>query len=347
MREGVRPGSEFHLTEYFGPVLGIMTAGTLDEAIDHVNRIDYGLTSGLHSLDRGEIDTWLRRVEAGNLYVNRGITGAIVQRQPFGGWKKAAVGAGAKAGGPNYLIGFGSWADAPVAPVASVASVTPGATAASGAVGTAETPDAISSAAVRAAAALPPAEVAWLAEALATDQRAWRDEFGAVRDATGLEREHNAFRYHAHPVTVRADGARLAELVRVAAAGARTGARVAVSLTTPVPPAVREYLDTVAATSVEHVDDWTARARRLAASGGRIRLIGVPSSEVTTATDGSPAVAVYDGPVTRAGRVELLPFLREQAVSVTAHRFGSPRRYEIPSSVPGGHHPQRTTASAV
>ena len=46
-------------------------------------------------------------VEAGNLYVNRGITGAIVQRQPFGGWKRSSVGAGTKAGGPNYLIGLG------------------------------------------------------------------------------------------------------------------------------------------------------------------------------------------------------------------------------------------------
>ncbi|MGB4779177.1 bifunctional proline dehydrogenase/L-glutamate gamma-semialdehyde dehydrogenase, partial [Microbacterium sp.] len=115
VRDGVRRGSEYHLTEYFGPVLGIMTAATLDEAIDIVNEIDYGLTSGLHSLDRDELATWLGRVEAGNLYVNRGITGAIVRRQPFGGWKKSAIGAGTKAGGPSYLFGLGDWVDAPVA----------------------------------------------------------------------------------------------------------------------------------------------------------------------------------------------------------------------------------------
>src|SRR3546814_9618335 len=90
-----------------------MTAATLDDAIDLVNRIDYGLTSGLHSLDENEIQTWMRRVEAGNAYINRGTTGAIVQRQPFGGWKKSVVGAGTKAGGPNYLTGFGSWTDVP------------------------------------------------------------------------------------------------------------------------------------------------------------------------------------------------------------------------------------------
>jgi RHH-type proline utilization regulon transcriptional repressor/proline dehydrogenase/delta 1-pyrroline-5-carboxylate dehydrogenase len=105
----VKAGSEYHLTEYFGPVLGIMTARTLEEAIALVNAIDYGLTSGIHSLDADEVGLWLDTIQAGNLYVNRGTTGAIVQRQPFGGWKKSAVGAGTKAGGPNYLFGLGNW----------------------------------------------------------------------------------------------------------------------------------------------------------------------------------------------------------------------------------------------
>ncbi|WP_300760145.1 bifunctional proline dehydrogenase/L-glutamate gamma-semialdehyde dehydrogenase, partial [Janthinobacterium sp.] len=92
VRTGVKAGSNFHLTEFFGPVLGVMQAETLEEAISMVNAIDYGLTSGLHSLDSAEIGLWLDTVQAGNLYVNRGITGAIVQRQPFGVWKKSAVG---------------------------------------------------------------------------------------------------------------------------------------------------------------------------------------------------------------------------------------------------------------
>ncbi|WP_312173876.1 aldehyde dehydrogenase family protein, partial [Microbacterium sp.] len=97
VKVGVAPGSTTHLTEFFGPVLGIMHAKDLDEAIRLQNAVDYGLTAGIHSLDSAEVATWLDRVEAGNLYVNRGITGAIVQRQPFGGWKRSAVGAGAKA----------------------------------------------------------------------------------------------------------------------------------------------------------------------------------------------------------------------------------------------------------
>ena len=109
VRYGVRRGSYFHLTEFFGPVLGVMTADTLEEAIAIQNQVEYGLTAGLHSLNPDELGIWLDTIQAGNLYVNRGITGAIVQRQPFGGWKKSAVGAGTKAGGPNYLAGLGDW----------------------------------------------------------------------------------------------------------------------------------------------------------------------------------------------------------------------------------------------
>src|SRR5699024_3565587 len=98
VREGVRDGSEFHRTEYFGPVLGIMHARTLAEAVRMQNGTDYGLTAGLHSLDEDEIAWWTQHVEAGNLYVNRGITGAIVQRQPFGGWKRSSIGQTSKAG---------------------------------------------------------------------------------------------------------------------------------------------------------------------------------------------------------------------------------------------------------
>src|SRR5499433_1476502 len=82
---GVRRGSFFHRTECFGPVLGLMRAGDLDEAIDLANDTPFGLTSGIQSLDDREVGHWLDRVEAGNLYVNRHTTGAIVSRQPFGG----------------------------------------------------------------------------------------------------------------------------------------------------------------------------------------------------------------------------------------------------------------------
>ncbi len=100
---GVKEGSFMHQTELFGPVLGVMRAKNLEHAIKLANGTKYGLTSGIHSLDEREIKYWLENIEAGNLYINRGITGAIVQRQPFGGLKCSSFGHGSKAGGPNYL----------------------------------------------------------------------------------------------------------------------------------------------------------------------------------------------------------------------------------------------------
>ena len=103
---GVRPGSWFHQTECFGPVLGLMRAQSLEQATQFQNATAYGLTAGIHSLDQDQVDWWKEHVEAGNLYINRPITGAIVQRQPFGGWKRSCIGPGAKAGGPNYVLNF-------------------------------------------------------------------------------------------------------------------------------------------------------------------------------------------------------------------------------------------------
>ena len=109
VRLGVRPGSWFHRTECFGPVLGIVRAADLDDAIAIQNGSAFGLTGGIQSLDEHEVARWLDRVEVGNAYVNRHITGAIAQRQPFGGWKRSSVGCGPKAGGPQYVEAFGTW----------------------------------------------------------------------------------------------------------------------------------------------------------------------------------------------------------------------------------------------
>lgn len=92
--------------ELFGPILCVMQADNLKEAIKLVNGTPYGLTSGLESLSKKEVDHWKNRVIAGNLYVNRSTTGAIVQRQPFGGVKASSFGFGMKAGGPNYTRQF-------------------------------------------------------------------------------------------------------------------------------------------------------------------------------------------------------------------------------------------------
>ncbi len=102
----VRPEHFEFQTELFAPLLSVVRFEGLDEAIRMVNSSDYGLTSGLQSLDESEIERWKAELVAGNLYINRGITGAIVNRQPFGGMKLSAFGGGIKAGGVNYVSCF-------------------------------------------------------------------------------------------------------------------------------------------------------------------------------------------------------------------------------------------------
>lgn len=90
--------------EIFGPVLAVMKAENFDEALAIANGTDYALTGGLYSRTPSHIERASREFEVGNLYINRNITGAIVARQPFGGFKLSGV--GSKAGGPDYLLQF-------------------------------------------------------------------------------------------------------------------------------------------------------------------------------------------------------------------------------------------------
>ena len=100
----VAPDATIAQEEIFGPVLSVIRAGTFDEAIAIANNTDYALTGGLYSRTPSHIERAGREFEVGNLYINRSITGAIVARQPFGGFKLSGV--GSKAGGPDYLLQF-------------------------------------------------------------------------------------------------------------------------------------------------------------------------------------------------------------------------------------------------
>jgi len=101
---GVKPGSFTFTTEFFGPVLGIVKADSIEAAVEMANSSKFGLTGGIHSLDDREKEHWLNNIQVGNAYINRTITGAIVRRQAFGGIKNSSFGRGFKAGGPNYLV---------------------------------------------------------------------------------------------------------------------------------------------------------------------------------------------------------------------------------------------------
>jgi RHH-type proline utilization regulon transcriptional repressor/proline dehydrogenase/delta 1-pyrroline-5-carboxylate dehydrogenase len=103
---GVKPDSFTFKNELFAPLLSVVCIDNLKQGIEYVNSSEYGLTSGLQSLNEEEQTLWKNSIKAGNLYINRGITGAIVRRQPFGGMKRSAFGGGIKAGGPNYVSCF-------------------------------------------------------------------------------------------------------------------------------------------------------------------------------------------------------------------------------------------------
>jgi RHH-type proline utilization regulon transcriptional repressor/proline dehydrogenase/delta 1-pyrroline-5-carboxylate dehydrogenase len=317
VRGGVQPGSEFHLTEYFGPVLGIMTAATLDEAIALQNAVPYGLTAGIHSLDAAEVARWIDTVEAGNLYVNRGITGAIVRRQPFGGWKRSTVGTSAKAGGPNYLLTLGSWEPVESEPRNDI--LLPGIS------------DRVASVIKKAQGGLDFPEFDRARTAAQSDERAWTAEYGVSRDVSALGIERNIFRYLPVPVTIRlSEGESLGDLVRLLAAASLAGSRVTISSPVPLPVALVQSFEVplppvlVEGVAIESDAAWLARAAGGGLRTSRVRLAGGDALALAAALGGSVDVAVWSGPVTTSGRIELLPFLHEQAVSVTAHRFGNP-----------------------
>jgi RHH-type proline utilization regulon transcriptional repressor/proline dehydrogenase/delta 1-pyrroline-5-carboxylate dehydrogenase len=100
----VPPTAKIAQEEIFGPVLAVIKVKTFEEALAIANGTLYALTGGLYSRTPSHIERARAEFEVGNLYINRHITGAIVARHPFGGFKLSGV--GSKAGGPDYLLQF-------------------------------------------------------------------------------------------------------------------------------------------------------------------------------------------------------------------------------------------------
>ena len=305
IRANVRAGSPSHLTEYFGPVLSIMHAATLEDAIALQNAVDYGLTAGLHSLDRAEIETWLETVQAGNLYINRGITGAIVQRQPFGGWKKSAVGATAKAGGPNYLHCFGSFANAHAASASTDAN---------------PLNHKVATALAAIAKLVDEQTLAAITRAAHSDAAALADVFSKTTDVTGLEVERNLFRYRAADCMVRIDEATNSfSRYREMLAAAATGANISIEKLHDGEGELASILD--GQLTIESED--AALTRLNATATNRIWAPNIAASKIGV------EIAHYRNESVESGRVTLLRHFKEQAIAITNHRFGNPLKYEL------------------
>jgi RHH-type proline utilization regulon transcriptional repressor/proline dehydrogenase/delta 1-pyrroline-5-carboxylate dehydrogenase len=292
-----------------------MRAEHLDEAIDLVHQTGYGLTSGLQSLDDREQAVWSRRLRAGNLYVNRGTTGAIVLRQPFGGMAKSAVGPGLKAGGPNYVVPLMRFTerDGESEELASDAQV-----------------EALLSELGRHAALGPDAYLR-LRRAATSYERALAEEFSTQHDSFRLLGQDNLRRYRpvealrirSHPDDTAFDLFARAIAARIAGC----------SITLSVPRGagdrnveiLHQLTESWAAAIefVEESDDELGRAVR-SEQTERVRYAHpdrVAAVVRAAAADAGQYIACE--PVLAVGRIELLHYLREQSLCIDYHRYGN------------------------
>ncbi|MEM8864583.1 MAG: proline dehydrogenase family protein [Planctomycetota bacterium] len=314
---GVSPGSYTHQTEFFGPVLGVMPARDLHEAIELVNATGYGLTSGLESLDDREHQLWRDSIRAGNLYINRPTTGAIVLRQPFGGMGKSNVGPGLKAGGPNYVAQLMR----PLVESPPTAS-----------------PDAIEDELLADLCQQLVEQHADmlndLSGAVVAYEHAARDEFRHEHDHFRLIGEDNHRRYlplSSVHVRVAAEDTPWEVAARVAAARV-VRSRVVVSWSHDLPQRLVDFVaDLDDATEawagaiefVEQTDEDLAAAIRQG-SVDRVRYAAADRvPPVIRATAAETLFYIADEPVTPCGRLELLWYLQEQSISHVYHRYGN------------------------
>ncbi len=303
IRMGVKPGSWYHKTECFGPVLGLMRITTVEEAIEIQNSSDFGLTGGIHSLDPKEIELWRDKVEVGNAYVNRSTTGAIVQRQPFGGWKDSCIGPGSKAGGPNYVSQFCEWTQTTSPKLCEPVSQSVGDWI-QRSCNDLEQQDRVTAAAE-------------------SFQYWWTREFSVAHDPSQIHGETNEFRYRTRPwhiVRVElVDESTSEKLLTVATACHIAGVKLMVSIDDDLDlePMLGSFCFDWTRESDE---DFSLRCGEL--KSGSITRLGNVIADQLAKILASRNVSVSKG-VLSNGRIEMLKLLREQTISETVHRYGN------------------------
>lgn len=308
IRDGVRADSLVRRQERRAPVLDIVRVPTLADAIDAQNAPEFGLSAGIFSLDADEVEFWLDSVQAGLACINRPVVSSLGARVPVGGWDRSILGTGTAAGGQDAAIVLGTWE-----PVAEAQGLT-------------VTLDGIGERAARLIAAAQSgmtfAEFDWVRAGARRDENAWTSAF-ATKESASSGFERNVQRYRPVPVTIRlSEGVPVAQLVRVLAAAAITGAPVAVSSAVPLHPGLIAAFGEpdspvdVAEVLVESDIRWRARVQAREIVTNRIRLIGGDSDVLARVLHGQPGIAVHAGPVTTSGRIELLAFLREQSICI-------------------------------
>ena len=280
---GVRPGAPTHLKELFGPMLSVMCFDTLDEAIALIHQTGFGLTSGIETLDEREQEHWQRRVRAGNLYINRSTTGAIVLRQPFGGMGQSAFGPGIKAGGPSYvvqLIDFEETAEPE---------------------GCALADEKLKALAIRVPSVEP---------ALRSYVKQAHDEFNAEHDYLRLLGQDNLRRYRPIErlcICLHTDDTKHEIAARL---GAAHVIGCIVSITGPGAEDWRDFAQVVPEPNVKKFD------RLRYATPSRV-------PEAIRRAANEACLYIADTPILAEGRLELLWYVEEQSLSNDYHRYGN------------------------
>lgn len=305
LRDTVAAEAQIRRDESRAPVLDIVRAHTLADAIDIQNSLEFGLVAGIHSLDQHEIDTWLDGVEAGLLSVNCSAASAARGRAPVQGWNRSAVGT-VSTGGYDAMVSLGQWRAIDVE------------------AGTTVTLEGISDRVARLITAAQPgidfSGFNWVRAGAISDEAAWHSAYATKQI---VQSEHERIEHSHHPVTVTvrlSEGASMVQLVRVLAAAALAESAIAISTATALhtdlislfhqfdsPVAVAEVL-------VESDVRWHARVQAGDIATPRIRLLGGDRDILARVLHGQLGVAIHANPVTTSGRVELLPFLRGQTI---------------------------------
>ncbi|MDR1092002.1 MAG: bifunctional proline dehydrogenase/L-glutamate gamma-semialdehyde dehydrogenase, partial [Prevotella sp.] len=296
---GVKPTSYTFRNELFAPLLSVVCIEDLEQGIKYANSSEYGLTAGLQSLDEEEQEIWKNRIEAGNLYINRGITGAIVNRQPFGGMKRSAFGGGIKAGGPNYVSCFVEFTEKEV-PAVNTKSILS---------------DLLSDEKGKNR----------LNYAQESYSKAWDEVFSREKDINNLYGESNYFRY----LPLSCIGFRVQEqdslddvlLVLSASKAAKAPVTISISASDSKLQAVEKAVSALGEyvrvqDEDKFIEDMDSRYERIRACS-----TGLSDAIYKKAAKLGKHIA-SDKPLVE-GRLELLHYLKEQSIANEYHRYGS------------------------
>jgi len=297
---GVKPGSYTFENELFAPLLSVVCIDNLKQGVAYANSSEYGLTAGLQSINEEEQFYWKHRIEAGNLYINRGITGAIVRRQPFGGMKRSTFGGGIKAGGPNYVSCFVDFTEKPI-------RVTEQTTKLSNLVFTENDKNRINF-------------------AFTNYRKIWEEEFFREKYVSDIYGEENIFRYlPVKEMVFRIYGKdKLADilLVMIAANTAQIPLTISIAENNPFLETIWSlitnfygmYVISQDETAFVETIDQYKRIRTVSPESGSDALYQKAAQLGKYIADRKPLIE---------GRIELLHYMQEQSIAREYHRYGS------------------------